>query len=75
MPRTPPLPRQPLSDRGVVSDAFFTNRADELRAHLRRRSLSPGDKLLVFGAPRDGQEPTSIGHRHVNGAEGRRRSG
>jgi len=58
MPRTPPLPpANPFRIGGVVSDAFFTNRADELR-RIEKALLSPGDKLLVFGPRRMGKSST-----------------
>ena len=58
MPRTPALPpTNPFRIGGVVTDAFFTNRADELR-RIEKALLSPGDKLLVFGPRRMGKSST-----------------
>lgn len=58
MPRRPPLPPiNPFRIGGVVTDAFFTNRADELR-RIEKALLSPGDKLLVFGPRRMGKSST-----------------
>lgn len=58
MTRTPALPpANPFRIGGVVSDAFFTNRADELR-RIEKALLSPGDKLLVFGPRRMGKSST-----------------
>jgi len=58
MPRPPALPPvNPFRIGGVVSDAFFTNRADELR-RIEKALLSPGDKLLVFGPRRMGKSST-----------------
>lgn len=58
MPRSPALPPvNPFRIGGVVSDAFFTNRADELR-RIEKALLSPGDKLLVFGPRRMGKSST-----------------
>jgi hypothetical protein len=58
MKRPPPMPPvNPFRIGGVVSDAFFTDRADELR-RLEKALLSPGDKLLLFGPRRMGKSST-----------------
>jgi hypothetical protein len=46
--------RNPFHIHGVVTGAFFTNRADEV-ARIRRTLREPGSKLLLYGPRRMGK--------------------